>query len=55
MQEEVDCVILTNDPVPKEIGVQKIAKKKLMSTIPFSKMGDDESIIDFFLENQHKL
>ena len=50
-----DCVILTNDPVPKVIGEKK--GKGAFGTIPtnaLNDMQDDDDIIDYFLSNAEK-
>lgn len=50
--EDEDVILLSNDPIPKEIGVKK--GNKLFNAIPDSKlkeMQDDDDIIDYFLDN----
>jgi hypothetical protein len=50
-----DIVVLSNDPIPRELGVKK--GNKLFNAIPekeLKEMQDDDDIIDYFLENQEK-
>lgn len=51
-EDDEDVIILSNEAIPREIGVKK--GNKLFNTIPDSKlkdMHDDDDIIDYFLNN----
>lgn len=50
--EDEDVVLLTNEAIPREIGVKK--GRRLFNDIPDQKlreMEDDDDIIDYFLNN----
>jgi len=49
-------VVLTNDEVPKEMGIRK-KEKNIYNTVPMNaiqNMVDDDDIIDYFLTNNEK-
>ena len=47
-------VILSNDAIPKELGVKRLVRNNLLGCIPTNEMMDDEDIIDFFYKNSNK-
>lgn len=53
--EEEDVIILSDEPIPREIGIRKGAT--LFNEIPqdeLNEMNGDDDIIDYFLNNQEK-
>lgn len=47
-------VILSNDAIPKELGVKRMVRNNLLGCIPTDEMMDDGDIIDYYLKNSNK-